>query len=290
MRELKCEIKDAHPGYVEEKVGASLYVHLRATPTIIAFRRRALERAYRLYQECDESDEGRCGGLGLLVLQRAMLAVEDLGGLLYALESSSFERLVSYELKDISAIFARLFSDASTTPTLYGLASAQAIDDESDLDDTQREAMKRLAALAQTRIDVELVKVQRFWAAAHDEAKKTMHAVAFLEGRYAVEEPGAGMISRQLAGDQERPFAVPLTTRIHHGVNVVNTEVGTLSLTPAAVLEFRDAGFAALTATEFLVNGRLFALQTNHAYTLPMAFVEQLDVDDQRALARIGSA
>jgi hypothetical protein len=81
-----------------------------------------------------------------------------------------------------------------------------------------------------------------------------------------------------------------LTTRIHHGVNVVNTEVGTLSLTPAAVLEFRDAAFAALTATERLVNGRLFALQTNHAYTLPMAFVEQLDVDDQRALARIGSA
>ncbi len=285
MRELKFEIKDADPAYVEEKVGAELYVHLRAVPTIVDFRRTALERAYGRYQACDSFHEGRLGALGLLVLQRSMLAVEDLGGLLFALEKPSFERLVSYELPDIGATFARLFSDASATPDLYRLVTADAVDAEPGLDDGQRRAMKRLAAITQTRIDAELATVERFWRAAHDEAKKTMHAVAFLEGRYAVEEPGAGMISRLVARDQRRPFALPLTTRVDHAGRHVNTEVGALPLTAEAVRGFRDAGLAACTATELLASGRLHGLETNHAYTLPLAYLDHLAPDDREALA-----
>lgn len=285
MRELKFEIRDADPAYVEEKVGAELYVHLRAVPTIVDFRRRSLERAYERYCACDDAEEGRRGALGLLVLQRAMLAVEDLGGLLYALAEPSFERLVSYELPDIGASFARLFSDASATPDLYRLVTADAVDAEPGLDEVQRRAMKKLAAITQTRIDAELVKVERFWQAAHDEAKKTMHGVAFLEGRYAVEEPGAGMISRLVARDHSRPFALPLTTRVDHAGRHVNTEVGALALTAEAVRDFREAGLAACTATELLVSGRLHGLETNHAYTLPLLYLDQLDADDREALA-----
>jgi len=55
----------------------------------------------------------------LLVLRRAMLAVEDLGGLLYALEEPpSFQRLVSYNLDDLSALFTRVFADPTLTPAL----------------------------------------------------------------------------------------------------------------------------------------------------------------------------
>ena len=71
------EIRDADPGYVQEQVGAALYVHLRAVPAIVDFRRAALVRSQTLHAECDRDDEGRRGALGLLVLQRAMLAVED---------------------------------------------------------------------------------------------------------------------------------------------------------------------------------------------------------------------
>ena len=69
MRELKIEIRDADPAYVEEKVSAEVYVHLRAVPTITAFRRNSLERAYALYSESAtaDADEGQLGALGLLV-------------------------------------------------------------------------------------------------------------------------------------------------------------------------------------------------------------------------------
>ena len=94
MRELKLEIRDADPAYVDGKVGAELYVHLRAAPANVTLRRRALQRAHRLYiSEASADDEGRRGALGLLILQRAMLAVEDLGGLLHFIARPSRERM-----------------------------------------------------------------------------------------------------------------------------------------------------------------------------------------------------
>jgi hypothetical protein len=284
MLELKLEIKDADPSYVESKVGARLYVHMRAVPAIAAFRRRALERAHALYEAGDDGNEGRLGALGLLVLQRAMLAVEDLGGLLYAVEAASFERLLSYRLEDISELFVRLFSDASATPAVYGLATAEAIDAEPGLSSAERRALKRLAAITQMNLDAELARVHHFWRDTHAEAKKTMHAVTFLEGRYVIDAPGAGVVNQFVSSDQERPFAVPLTTRVDHRTNVVNTEVGTLSLTRTAVATFRDAGLAACFASEMLISARLHQIATNHAVTVPMVFLTRLDDEDRRTL------
>lgn len=66
--------------------GAVLYAHLRAVLSITDFRRDAIRRAERLYGEHVAAgvSEEEVSGLGLLVLQRAMFAVEDLGGLLHA--------------------------------------------------------------------------------------------------------------------------------------------------------------------------------------------------------------
>lgn len=83
--QLRVDIRDADPAYVDQKVGAELYVHLRAVPAIVDFRRAALTRAAALHAEAAD-DECRSSALALLVLQRAMLVVEHLGGLLYALE------------------------------------------------------------------------------------------------------------------------------------------------------------------------------------------------------------
>ena len=54
--------------------------------SITDFRRDAIHRAERLYDErlAGGAREEEMSGLGLLVLQRAMFAVEDLGGLLHA--------------------------------------------------------------------------------------------------------------------------------------------------------------------------------------------------------------
>lgn len=283
--ELRVDIRDADAGYVTEKVGVEIYVHLRAVPAIVDFRRAALERAAALHAACDPLDECRLGALALLVLQRAMLAVEDLGGLLYALdEPASFERLVSYDLDDISALFARLFADPTLTPIIYRLPTAEALADEPGFSDAQRQALAQLAAVTLVRVDGQLATVQAFWDSLRDEAKKTMHGLAFVAGRYAVEEPGAGMITRALPGDQVRPFAVPLTTRVDQVSRNVNTEVGTVALTAADVGAFVAAGRAALDATEVLGGGRLRGLETNHAYTVPKTYLDQLGPSDRDTL------
>jgi hypothetical protein len=281
--QLRVDIRDADPAYVDEKVGTELYVHLRAVPAIVDFRRAALARAAALHAAA-EDDECRRGALALLVLQRAMLAVEDLAGLLYALEEPpSFQRLVSYNLDDLSALVARLFSDPTLTPALLGLATADAIAAEPGLNGDQREALRQLSAITLMRVDAQLATVRPFWDSLRDEAKKTMHGLAFVAGRYAVEPPGAGMISRALPSTPERPFAVPLTTRVDHLSRHVNTEVGTIALTPEDVARFVAAGEAALDTTEVLVGGRLHGLETNHAYTVPKTYLDQL-APPQRAV------
>jgi len=283
--QLRVDIRDADPAYVDEKVGTELYVHLRAVPAIVDFRRAALVRATALHAAADD-DECRQGALALLVLQRAMLAVEDLGGLLYALEEPpSFERLVSYSLDDLSALFARLFADPTLTPALFGLATADAIAAEPGLDDEQRQALRLLSAITLMRVDAQLATMRPFWDLLLDDAKKTMHGLAFVAGRHAVEPPGAGMISRALPSRPARPFAVPLTTRVDHISRHVNTAVGTIALTPEDVAGFVAAGEAALDATEVLVGGRLHGLQTNHAYTVPKTYLDQLAPPQREVLA-----
>lgn len=286
--QLKVEIRDAEPAYVEEKVGTELYVHLRAVPAIVDFRRAALARATTIYDQCDPTDECRQGALALLVLQRAMLAVEDLGGLLYALdEPPSFKRLISYDLSDIGALFARLFAEPELTPTLYRLATAEALADEPGLTDAERTALKQLTRITLMRVDAQLALVRPFWDSCYDAAKKTMHGLAFVAGRYAVESPGAGMISRALPHAQERPFAVPLTTRVDRMTRNVNTEVGVIALTKTAVAGFVAAGEAALHATEVLVGGRLHGLETNHAYTVPKTYLDQLAPRERDVVAHL---
>jgi len=282
VRELKFEIVDADPGYVEQKLGAELYMHLRATGTIVAFRRRSLNRAFDLYESVKTEDEQ--GALGLLVLQRAMLCIEGLGGLLCALDGPSFERLVSYDLGDITAMFARVVADPSLTTRLFRFGTADAIDAEPDLSGEQRSALKRLAAITALHLDADLLTVRGFWEASHEEAKKTMHGVGFLAGRHTIEEPGAGMISRLVSRDQPRPFAVPLTTRVNPLTSQVNTEVGILDLRREAVDRFREAAIAALAATEILANGILRGVETNHAFTLPFLYAEHLSDEDQRVI------
>jgi len=92
------------------------------------------------------------------------------------------------------------------------------------------------------------------------------------------------MITRALPRDHVRPFAVPLTTRVDQLARHVNTEVGTVALTDGDVGRFAEAGLAALDATEVLVGGRLHGLETNHAFTVPRSYLDQLAPAHRAAL------
>lgn len=285
MRELKIEVRDADPTYVEEKVGAELYVHLRAVPANVVLRRGAIERAYTLYEGAENQDESRSGALGLLVLQRAMLAVEDLGGLVFAYaDPPDFGRLVSYDLADISGQFDRHFRDRDAVPDLYRLPTSEAIDVEPGLTDEERAGMRRLRAVTLAHLRQSLALVRHFWLTLHFEAKKTMHGVGFMAGQHALAPPGSGMVGALIDPAHTRPFAVTLDTQVDDATRHVNTRVSTVDLSPAAVLRMRDAGLAACEATEIFAAGRLHGLQTNHAYTLPRIFLGELEQRDRDAL------
>jgi hypothetical protein len=68
------------PEYVERKVGWPLYTHLRGAGPRSASRAEAIERAWGSYRRAAArgSPGSELGGLGLIVLQRALLAAEDL--------------------------------------------------------------------------------------------------------------------------------------------------------------------------------------------------------------------
>jgi len=286
--QLKVEIQDADPGYVVDKLTREIYVHLRAVPANIDFRRQALERAGELYANCDPTDEGRRGGLGLLVLQRAMLAVEDLGGLLYALdvEPPSFERLVSYRLDELSSLFVRLFGDPSLTPRLFRLPRLD-LSEEPDLSEDERKALKDLCTITLARLDAHLLAVRHFWESFNDEAKQTMHGLGFVAGRYALEPPGAGMLTQAVEGTPERPFALPLTSRLDELARHVSTEVGLIDLTPAAMDGFVRAAEAALEATTLLVEAHLARAEKQCLYIVPSLYLDRLDPPSQEAIAHL---
>jgi hypothetical protein len=288
MRELKIKIRDADAGYVQERVSRELYAHLRAVPANVELRRRALGRAHRLYEGGVDDAEARRGALGLLVLQRAMLAIEDLAGLLYALEEPpSFGRLVSYDLGEISRLLDRLARDRELTPRLYAIPTREAIAAEPDLTDRQRTAITGLRAVTVAHVRQQLAAVHHFWVSLHFEAKKTMHGVGFVAGCYALEPPGAGMIGASVDPTRARPFAVPLDTQVDHVSRHVHTKVGAVDLTPVAVAQMSASGHAACNATELLAHGRLHGLQTRHAFALPAVYLDELDQEDRDALASL---
>jgi hypothetical protein len=80
------------------------------------YRRLAIQRAYDRFAAAEDNglDDSQLGGLGLIVLQRALLAVEDLGGVLHSFAGSDpWIRLRSAKISDITAAFDRVLASGS---------------------------------------------------------------------------------------------------------------------------------------------------------------------------------
>jgi hypothetical protein len=293
VRELKAEIREADPAFVAMKLGegdsgAALYAHLRAVPRINEFRRGAIRRAESLYATrlAASASESELSGLGLLVLQRSILAIEDLGGLLHAFtDPPSWKALVSYNLDSISGTFDALFAGGDAAiGRAYLFPTNEAIRDEPDLTDEQRQAIGLLrdAALRQAR--EKLARVAEVWQMLHRHAKKTMHGLGFLAGTTVIEDPGAGKIDELVEPGIDRPFVVALDTTFNDQTRHVHTEVQSIVVNQANVTSFLDAGLAACDASDIFAAGRLHGLQTNHAFTIPKASIDDLPADAAEAL------
>jgi hypothetical protein len=106
-----------------------------------------------------------------------------------------------------------------------------------------------------------------------------------MSGEHALAPPGSGMVGALVDPAHARPFAVALDTHVDDASRHVNTRVGTVDRSTPAVERMRDAGLAACEAIEIFAAGRLHGLQTDHAYTLPRSYLDELEPADRDLLA-----
>lgn len=114
MTKLAVRLAHHDHEYVEDRGGWALLTHLRGAASRARYRTEAIDRAFDRFVEAEDGGRAnpKIGGLALLVLQRALLAAEDLGGLLYAFRGSDpWARLVSARVPDLDAAFEAAFRD-----------------------------------------------------------------------------------------------------------------------------------------------------------------------------------
>ena len=194
--------------YVERRGGPLLYTHMRGALGRGRYRRVALERADAMYRAAlaDEGASVRVGGLGLLVLQRAMLAAEDLGGLLHALLGTppSFERLTSVSYDELDKFYLDVRDRPARVLEPFILPTLEVLEDE-DMTTAEVEAAMRLVALTRSRWLQMLQRVAQLWLGQRVVAKATMHGIPLVAGELVVGPPPAGVLAEGVLDPRTRP-------------------------------------------------------------------------------------
>src|SRR5438046_2876287 len=123
-------VKHHDHAYVEKRGGWEWYTHMRSAPSRVRTRRVAIQRAGRLFGAPGITDEER-NGRGLLVLQRTLLALEDLGGLLHAFAGPPmWDRLRGASYEDIDLAFQEAATDPDPILAKAGLADRTMLSEE----------------------------------------------------------------------------------------------------------------------------------------------------------------
>lgn len=292
IEQIRLTTRDADPAYIEEKLGQELYSHLRGTDNVADFRRHAATEAHRLYEEAKASSaaEPELGGLGLLVLQRALLATEDLGAVLWALaDEPRWLRFTSYRPDDLDHIYGDLARGNLSVDELWLLPPESALREELPVDTT--EAALRLRHLTAKHLNEQLDLVAAYWLGHRVGVKAVMHGFGLISSD-ALEDPlGAGILNEIISKPPNKPFAVSLVSRVDRGQEHVETTHYVLDLSPPAVAHARATAEVACDLLESLASARVFAVQTQHAYVLGDDLVGYLTPEERRVLSdRIGGA
>jgi hypothetical protein len=274
--------------YIREKLGVELFSQLRGSPRVAEFRRGSVARAYGLYEQAvvDQKPEPEITGLGLLVLQRALLACEDLGALLHALAGEQhWMRFTSYTAEDLDLTFAALRSRQLDVRELWSMPTDESLTIEPDLDDIQRAAMRSLRELSAEDIEGQLDAVAHFWEINRASVKNVMHGFSVVPAEFLIEPPGAGVLSEQVDLGTERPFAASLVSELDETTRTVATTTYAIDLTPTAVGAVRDAAEIACELSDRLAEAWRVALSTNNLFVLRKDLIEQLSAEEQATIA-----
>jgi hypothetical protein len=225
------------------------------------------------------SEEAICGA-GLIVLQRAAIAVEDIGGLLHALRNDDpqagaradyrgggeiWPALTNVTVPDIRATFVRAVADPNRAMGAFRLPPDSALHAEG-VSKTFFEAARRLRELTADRWRRMLVDIARFWLDYGDAAKATMHGFTAIAGRRFREPPGPGWLGRGVSiGPGPCVVLVNSTVRGRE----VQTPRTVLTLDQRRVGQFCSTGVRAAKLAGELSGALAHGIETGHAYGVP---------------------
>jgi hypothetical protein len=296
---LRIGISIAHHDhdYVERRGGHAFFSHLRGAPDRARYREEALRRGERLYHEAVTTSavpELICGA-GLIVLQRAALAVDDLAVVLHALAeddpeaaadpasnagAETWPRMVSMTIPDEIALFSAIAEDPGQALRAFRIPPDEVLAREL-LAPAGQAAPRRLRDLTAARWGMMLVRVARFWLTYGSAAKATMHGFAAIAGRQITQPPGAGFLAQNVRAP-DQPFVVMVNSNVE-GTNVQTPQV-VVAMTPDRVRGFRRHGTTAVKLAAELCAALVEGIERGYAYGIPPFLAHRLSEADRHAL------
>jgi hypothetical protein len=224
------------------------------------------------------------GGIGLLVLQRAFLAAEDLGRLIVGLDGEpSWERLTTARLPALDEAFARVLANPHRALQPFCLPSSQQLLDEG-LDSVTRDGAERLAQLAAERWLRQLQTVARFWNSARPIAKATMHGFPILAGSLVTGPPPAGALTNGLRVPSREPWVLALNSEQDVEKRQVATTSTPLPVDETEVSHALRAGKAAVRLVVALCAAQASSIERGCAVTIPLDLLHRLPAEQRAAL------
>ncbi len=285
--------------YVERRGGHVFFSHLRGASARASYREEALRRGERLYDDAvatGGTPERICGA-GLIVLQRAALAVDDLAVLLHAIAEDDPEaaadsasnagaeiwpRMVSMTIPDEIALFRSIAEDPSQALHAFRLPPDEVLARES-LSPAADAAARRLRNRTARRWGVMLVRVAQFWLVYGITAKATMHGFAAIAGRQITESPGAGFLGEHVR-PPDRPFVVMVNSNVE-GTNVQTPQL-VVAMSRDRVRDFRRHGSTAVKLAAELCATLEEGIERGYAYGVPNVLAGRLSQADRDALVQ----
>jgi hypothetical protein len=276
--------------YVERRGGWELLTHLRGGDVRADYRTRALQRALKRFEaERDNgAPEAQVGGHGLLVLQRALLAAEDLGGLLHAFSGPEpWTALRLTKIPDLNAAYAGSKSDPlAVLESAFRLTTEQQLVEEG-FGERELQAFRRLRSLTQSCWTTLLARVAELWTAMAPIAKATMHGFPIVAGPALLGPPPAGELAavaqRLLEGLRPQRFAVAIPAK-QTGTQI-NTEVIPIALGDDAVAHYHGTGITAARLYSHLCEAQAGSIMGGYGAMLSGHLLDKLPAEDQELIA-----
>lgn len=278
-------LKHHDHAYVDRRGGLELLTHLRGAPARVEYRRQAIERAHARFEGAGSSGrpEPECCGLGLLVLQRSVLAAEDLGGMLHAFAGPRpWERLRAAGIDEIDgALFRAAREPEAVLREAFRLASDEDMANEG-LSAEQIAALSRLRGRVVIRWHRMLVAATELWINHRHAAKATLHGFPFVAGELLLGPPAAGRLAVGVQPPPSGRFAVAVTSRVR-GREVV-TERTIVRLDRQAVDGYRRSGQRVARLYGELCDHQASSTMSGHAVGIPLMLLPRLAERDQQLI------